>query len=68
VISTLSNTVTKTIPVGTTPVSIVSSTDATKVVVANKGSNDASVINTASDVVEVTLGVPAPPVFVAITK
>jgi YVTN family beta-propeller protein len=68
VISTLSNTVTKTIPVGTTPVSIVSSTDATKVVVANKGSNDASVINTASDVVEVTLGVPAPPVFLTITK
>jgi YVTN family beta-propeller protein len=68
VISTLSNTVTKTIPVGTTPVSIVSSTDATKVVVANNGSNNASVISTANDAVAVTLSVPASPVFVNITK
>jgi YVTN family beta-propeller protein len=67
VISVLSKTVTKTIPVGTTPFSIDSTTDSTKVVVVNKGSNTASVIQTSDDTVAVNVPVPATPVFVAIT-
>lgn len=59
VINTLSNSVTKTIPVGTTPISIVSSPDSSKVYVANNGSGNVSVIQTSNDTVVATLAVPA---------
>jgi len=59
VISALSNAVTKTIPVGTTPVAIVASPDSSKVYTANNGSSNISIIQTSNDTVTNTVAVPA---------
>ena len=59
VINALSNTVTKTIPVGTAPVAIISSPDSTKVYTANNGSGNMSIIQTSNDAVVATLAAPA---------
>jgi len=65
VISTLSNTVSKTIAVGTTPVSIAAAGDSSKVYVANRSSNNISVIRTSDDTVVTTMASGSPePVFV----
>lgn len=62
VISSLSNTVTKTITVGANPGPVVTaSTDSLKVAVLNKGSNSLTVIRTQDDTVSATLPVPTPP-------
>ena len=58
-----------TIPVGTNPVWIDSSPDATKVYTPNQGSGNISIIATATDTVPVTLATPSPsPSFVAVTQ
>jgi YVTN family beta-propeller protein len=69
VINTLSNAITKTILVGTAPVSIISSPDNTKVYTANSGSGNVSIIQTVNDTVVSTLAVPAgsSPIYAAIS-
>ncbi|MGH9554799.1 MAG: hypothetical protein ACRD2Y_03160, partial [Terriglobales bacterium] len=52
------NTVTKTLPVGSAPVSVGSAPDRSRVYAANSGSNNTSVIRTSEDTV--LLNVPAP--------
>jgi len=49
VLSTLTNTFTKQVPLGTAPVSIAAAPDGTKVYTANSGSGDVSVILTSND-------------------
>ena len=68
VINTLSNAVTKTIPVGNKPVSIVSSPDSSKVYTANNQSGNISIIQTSNDTVVNTLAAPAgtAPIYAAI--
>ncbi|MGH9602362.1 MAG: YncE family protein [Terriglobales bacterium] len=58
VINTLNNTVTKTIAVGSAPLSVGSAPDSSRVYVANSGSNNTSVIRTSDDTV--LLNVQAP--------
>jgi YVTN family beta-propeller protein len=69
VLNALSNTVTKTITVGTAPVSIVSSPDSSKVYTANSGSGNISIIRTSDDTVINTLAAPAgtSPIYAAIS-
>jgi YVTN family beta-propeller protein len=69
VINALSNTVTKTIPVGTAPVAIVSSGDSSKVYTANSGSGNVSIIRTSDDTIVNTLSTPAgtSPIYLAIS-
>lgn len=60
VISSISLTVSKTIPVGTAPVSISSDSESATVLTANRDSSDVSIINTATDteVVNSATGLP----------
>jgi YVTN family beta-propeller protein len=51
VITTSNNAVSKTITVGSNPVSIASSSDSTKVYVANRGSDTISIIRTTDDTI-----------------
>lgn len=69
VINTLSNTVTKTITVGTTPVFIVSSGDSSKVYTANSGSGNISIIRTSDDTIVNTLSTPpgTSPIYIAVS-
>lgn len=69
VINALSNTVTKTIPVGTAPVAVISSPDSTKIYTANNGSGNMSIIQTSNDTVVSTLAAPAgtSPIYAAIS-
>ncbi len=69
VINALSNTVAKTIPVGTAPVAIIASPDSTKVYTANNGSGNISAIQTSNDTVITTLSAPAgqSPIYASIS-
>ncbi len=49
VLNTINNTLTTSIPVGTTPVFIASNSDSTRVYTANSGSYDVSIIQTSND-------------------
>jgi YVTN family beta-propeller protein len=60
VIATDSNTIIKTVEVGSTPIGIAVTPDGAHVYVANQGSNTVSVINTASDTVADTVPVAGP--------
>ena len=66
VIHTATNTVVKTIPVGTSPVGVAVTPDGTKVYVANIGSNTVSVIARPGNTVVATIPVGTGPVGVAI--
>ncbi len=69
VIDTLSLTVRKTITVGSTPVSLASDPQSTRVVVANRDSNNISSIRTSDDTVVVTNASGAPqPSFVTVSQ
>ncbi len=67
VISTASNTVTATIPVGFAPFGVAVTSDGSEVYVANTGDNTVSVIDTASNTVTATIPVGTLPVGVAVT-
>jgi YVTN family beta-propeller protein len=58
VISSLSNTITKSISVGTAPISVGASADGTRVYVANSGSHNISIIRTDQDTVVTALLAP----------
>jgi YVTN family beta-propeller protein len=67
VVDALSFTVRKTLTVGNTPISLVASPESTKVVVANRDSNNINDIRTLDDTVVSTINSASPrPVFVAI--
>ncbi|HLJ28557.1 MAG TPA: YncE family protein [Candidatus Angelobacter sp.] len=72
VINTATNTVTTTIPVGSSPVGVVFSPDSTRAYVANSGDGTVSVINTGNNTVMTTIAVtsgpnPSSPFKLAIT-
>jgi YVTN family beta-propeller protein len=59
VISSLSNSVSRTITVGADPTHIAASSDSSKVAVLKAGANSVTTINTANDTVSVTLNLAA---------
>jgi YVTN family beta-propeller protein len=61
VISSATNTVISTIPVGTGPIGLAVMPDGSKVYVANRGAGSVSVINTATNTVTATVAVGANP-------
>jgi len=75
VLNTTTNTFTKSIPVGTAPVFIASNPDSTRVLTANSGSGDVSLIQTSDDttvkqsdgVTPLTITTGGTPTFMAIT-
>ena len=67
VIDTTTNTVTASVPVGTTPQGVAVSPDGTKVYVTNQNSNTVSVIDTATNTVSATVHVDSWPVAAAVT-
>ncbi|MFF3159277.1 putative Ig domain-containing protein, partial [Streptomyces sp. NPDC057910] len=68
VIDTGSNTVTATVPVGTTPQGVAVTPDGTHAYVTNNGSNNVSVIDTGSNTVTATVPVISLPAGVAVTS
>ena len=66
IINTTSNTITGTIPVGTTPRGVAVSQDGTRVYVANENSNSVSVIDTATNAVTATVPVGNTPIGIAV--
>jgi YVTN family beta-propeller protein len=60
VIATASNTIIKTVAVGSTPIGVAVTPDGAHLYVANQGSNSVSVINTANDTVADTVPVAGP--------
>ena len=68
VIATATNTVVKTIPVGSKPVGVAVTPDGTHAYVTNFGSNTVSVIATATNAVVKTIAVGSRPVGVAVTQ
>lgn len=67
VISTLSNTVIATIPVGTTPFGVSVNPNSTLVYITNQGSNNVSVINTLTNMVTATIPVGQTPTGVVVS-
>ncbi|MER6144946.1 IPT/TIG domain-containing protein [Streptomyces sparsogenes] len=66
-IDTATNTVTATVPVGTTPILLGVTPDGDRVYVTNVGNATASVIDTATNTVTATIGVSAQPRFVTVS-
>lgn len=75
VLQTTNNTFTKSIPVGTAPVFIISDPDSNRVLTANSGSGDVSIIQTSTDApvpgnngLPLTIPVGGTPTFMAVTR